>query len=195
MPFAIRVAVGSTLSVRGEPSSGTRIRLGQTTLGRGEDDRATSTASGHCEHLLHGAAQIPCHDSTLAVAPEDREVRAELARDRRDALGGVSLLEPNVNLLSRQLGRLAFDALEVLIGLMARDLPAHRVGRARPRELVAGLLHVQQSQRAAERLAEADGIRQARLGELRAIQAHEHSTESVARSEQNLRGRAGRFAN
>ncbi len=103
-------ALGSGRTVEGNENP-FRVNDARRRGGRLRDEHG---ATRQCEHLLHGAAEAPRHDTPFAVAAEDGQIDCEVPRERGDALGGVALFEPHVNRTSRKIGRSSLGLLEVL---------------------------------------------------------------------------------
>ena len=102
-------AVGSRRAVeRDQNPSGRAIAIG-VVWASDDQDRPPRRP----EDLLRRAAERPRGKAALTVASERDEIGIELAGDRRDPLGGLSLLEPAVDAKSRRPCRRSLEALEV----------------------------------------------------------------------------------
>lgn len=112
---------------------------------------------------MHGAAQAPRRHAALAMAPEHRQVRTELLRERDDAIRRMALLEPDVHDPPERPRRLALQSLEVATSFLSSDLPVERIdARFRVLERVH---HVHQGNVAAKCSCERNRIAQADIAE------------------------------
>ena len=124
-----------------------------------DEHRATRSR----QHLKRSAAEIPSRETTLALTPEDSEIRIELERHRPNALGGMTLLESKLDRPPEELGGFLHEPLEVCARFLTRDLPLDHV-RGFPSGTTAEWLHdVEERDLTAETLRDSYGVTNARF--------------------------------